>query len=514
MAYQKLHIDYIRGKQIICLLAIILSIVGFVLDAVTYSSIYSNIQTGLQIVTVTICTASLALYLVDRNKFYVYAFALLSYSVIINILFTTLYIHTFIEFVDFTQANILSRDILFVVLYIVLSGFIIGRIHIFVQGLILLSIILYFIVILKEPFFLENAAIYLSSILSFLAVLYFFVGTLNNLIAKLEEANVEAHDLRLMEAVKKQNLIKFQNSILRLAQDETFFRNDLKYLFEKICTTATTDLAISRVSIWTLEENNAKLVRKYLQEQRSGNNEHPVLMRSDFPEYFQALETEPFIAANNAFEHACTKEFSEVYLKPLAIFSLMDCPIIVDGKAVGVICCENQNDYREWTTEDILFIQSLAVHISISYKNILIHDLLDEVKLRNVELVDKSREIEAMNEELTSLNEELGTLNETLEATVRRRTSELETQNKQLTEYAFINSHILRAPLARVLGLAHLFSQEASPMHDQELIQALIHSSNELDSIIRKISDLLYDGNNLSREDIQVIIDRTINKVS
>ena len=113
-------------------------------------------------------------------------------------------------------------------------------------------------------------------------------------------------------------------------------------------------------------------------------------------------------------------------------------------------------------------------------------------------------------EELNSLNEELTTVNERLEEKVKDRTSVLETQNQQLTEYAFINSHILRAPLARILGLSSLIARETISIKDQQLVEALIYSSNELDVIIRKISDVLYDGNNLSREDIQTIIDRKI----
>jgi GAF domain-containing protein len=237
-----------------------------------------------------------------------------------------------------------------------------------------------------------------------------------------------------------------------------------------------------------------------------------ILHRNDFPLYFDALESSPFILAIDACEHPETKEFKEIYLKPLGIFSMLDCPIVIDGKPVGVICCEHQQAFKEWSTEDVLYIQSLSGHISIFYKNLEINDLLNQIRNRNFELVEKSNEIETMNEELSALNEELSTLNETLEATVRRRTSELETQNKQLTEYAFINSHILRAPLARILGLAQLFSIESTSPKDKQLLDALIRSSDELDIIIRKISDILYDGNNLSREDIQGIIDRTIYK--
>jgi light-regulated signal transduction histidine kinase (bacteriophytochrome) len=107
----------------------------------------------------------------------------------------------------------------------------------------------------------------------------------------------------------------------------------------------------------------------------------------------------------------------------------------------------------------------------------------------------------------------LMSVNETLEAAVMKRTAELETQNKQLTEYAFINSHILRAPLARILGLCYLITTEATSIKDKQLMEALKISSEELDLIIRKISDLLYDGNNLSRADIQAKIERNIQEL-
>jgi signal transduction histidine kinase len=176
----------------------------------------------------------------------------------------------------------------------------------------------------------------------------------------------------------------------------------------------------------------------------------------------------------------------------------------MDGKPIGVICCENQYTPVQWGTEEVLFIQSMAENISICYKNLEINYLIEQVRVRNIELVEKTNEIETMNEELLAVNE-------TLEETVKKRTSELETQNRQLTEYAFINSHVLRAPLARILGLSYLITTEAS-IKDRQLLEALIASSKELDLIILKISDLLYDGNNLSRQDIQVIIDRNIYK--
>jgi GAF domain-containing protein len=339
------------------------------------------------------------------------------------------------------------------------------------------------------------------------------VGSINSLLEGLDQSIAVTQQLKQEETSKNQTLVEYQHSLLEMGKDETLYGSDLPYLFRRICLTAARDLKTNRVSIWILEENNTRLSRKHLFES-FGNDDQVQLERSEFPLYFQALETKPIIVAADARAHEDTREFAEGYLKPLSIFSMLDCPIVMDGKAVGVICCEHQQAVKNWSTEDILFVQSLSVHISICYKNLLIRDLLEQVRERNYELVDKSNEIETMNEELNSLNEELTTINERLEEKVKERTSVLETQNHQLTEYAFINSHILRAPLARILGLSSLIARESISIKDEQLIKALIYSSNELDVIIRKISDVLYDGNNLSREDIQAIINRKINSLN
>lgn len=512
MPYQKITQKYIKGKQVITLATILLTMVGFILDAFTYHSIYSPIQMVVQSASFFACLVALVLYLLDRQKYFMLSYGIISYMVIFNIIATSTIIHTFISFQKFTEANILSRDIIFIILYISLTGFILGRIHIFLQGLLLLGLIIYFVTIRRDAFFVDNAAIYIFSCVGYSYALYFFVGTLNNLINGLEEATISANQSKQLEAQKNEFLLRYQNSLLQLSQDKSIFTSTLDYLFAKICATASKSLATSRVSVWTIEENNSRIVRRHIFELNSGNSEQVILERKDFPTYFRALEKSPFILANDACEHSDTKEFKDTYLIPLSIFSMLDCPIRVDGVPIGVICCEHQHVQRNWATEDVLFVQSLAEHISICYKNVEINELLNQLRSTNYQLIEKSNEIETMNEELSSLNEELSTINENLEETVRARTFELETQNQQLTEYAFINSHILRAPLARILGLAQLISRESISIRDESLVNALIQSSNELDLIIRKISDLLYDGNNLSREDIQGIINRRLNK--
>jgi len=111
---------------------------------------------------------------------------------------------------------------------------------------------------------------------------------------------------------------------------------------------------------------------------------------------------------------------------------------------------------------------------------------------------ERTEELRTTVEELNRSNEELTSLNDGLDLMVKNRTTELEERNYQLTEYAFINSHLLRAPLARILGLTDLIRMESTDPKTQDLMDKLFNSCEELDEIIKLMSTQLSDGSILS----------------
>jgi len=126
---------------------------------------------------------------------------------------------------------------------------------------------------------------------------------------------------------------------------------------------------------------------------------------------------------------------------------------------------------------------------------------------------ERTEELRTTVEELNQSNEELTSLNDGLDLIVQNRTAELEERNYQLTEYAFINSHLLRAPLARVLGLTDLIRMETTDPKTEELMDKLFNSCEELDEIIRLMSTQLSDGSILSqtqKEDLKNRINEII----
>ncbi|WP_276373126.1 two-component regulator propeller domain-containing protein [Chryseolinea sp. H1M3-3] len=123
------------------------------------------------------------------------------------------------------------------------------------------------------------------------------------------------------------------------------------------------------------------------------------------------------------------------------------------------------------------------------------NDLLEKkVQLRTREIQMQNEEIQAQNEEISSQSEEILRINENLEEIVQERTRELERKNKALEEYAFINAHKLRSPVATILGLINLFSKTKLDHEGVEINQRLQSTAAELDCIVASITKAIERG--------------------
>jgi len=66
-------------------------------------------------------------------------------------------------------------------------------------------------------------------------------------------------------------------------------------------------------------------------------------------------------------------------------------------------------------------------------------------------------------------------------------TQAIQQQNEKLREIAFIQSHVIRLPLARIMSIAELISTEYEGKIDPELLNFLDISTKELDNVIRDL---------------------------
>lgn len=142
---------------------------------------------------------------------------------------------------------------------------------------------------------------------------------------------------------------------------------------------------IARVSIWLFDEARTAIISAAIYSlEKDEFIEGATLKKTDFPVYFNALEDNSVIAANDALHDFRTREFNDIYLKPLGITSMLDVPLKDGEKVIGVLCHEHIGEPRNWSNEEMLDALSIANQISI--------DMEAEEKIRIEQALEESEQ--------------------------------------------------------------------------------------------------------------------------
>ena len=298
---------------------------------------------------------------------------------------------------------------------------------------------------------------------------------------RLEERNSEIKKINEFLNLKNEVLEKHINTLLTFSRNRYIQIGNLELAARDIALITAHSLNVSRVSIWTYNEESRTIDSIVCFEPDTNDFLLSTSLHfSAAPMYFEALKRERLIIADDAFNHESTKEFAEHYLKPQNIHSMLDSTFFLDGELKGLICCEQKKAMRKWSAEDIIFVSSISDIISLAFRTAQRLEYEKQIK-------HQSREIALMNE--------------VLEERVKERTEELEIQNAKLSEYAFINSHQLRGPLSRILGLINLMELDKT-MEPEKIIELLRKSGADLDTVVMKITNTLHEGGHLTRKDL------------
>ncbi len=141
------------------------------------------------------------------------------------------------------------------------------------------------------------------------------------------------------------------------------------------------------------------------------------------------------------------------------------------------------------TTVFYLFIGVLLAFSAYGYVQYRERNLLKEKLELEEKVAERTSEILKKNEEIQAQTEEIKAINESLEKRVAERTFELERKNKALEDYAFINAHNLRAPVASLLGLINLLLHAKDETEAKEIVDHMKIAAERLDEVVRTITE-------------------------
>jgi PAS domain S-box-containing protein len=172
------------------------------------------------------------------------------------------------------------------------------------------------------------------------------------------------------EEAERERAVKLDNHnrvLTQLAKSNALHQGDLKAALKQITEAGVQNIEVERASVWLYDKAQTKIqCLDLFENSRNLHSEGVELAAADFPGYFMALQQEEPIAADDAHTDPRTREFSESYLRPLGINSMLDIPLIIKGETGGVICLEHVGLARQWTPEDVNFARSLADLVSLA----------------------------------------------------------------------------------------------------------------------------------------------------
>jgi len=153
----------------------------------------------------------------------------------------------------------------------------------------------------------------------------------------------------------------------------------------------------------------------------------------------------------------------------------------------------SQNPNYSLLSREFDFLVNTSVLILVTFylkENFL--SFRESAEVNNERLKISTEKLLHQNQQLYDQQVELNILRNNLEKIISGKIMESRTQAEILKEYSFVNSHHVRAPLARVLGLIDLIEVENQRNNSSShVLHNIKTDAEELDVILRKINKVI-----------------------
>lgn len=170
--------------------------------------------------------------------------------------------------------------------------------------------------------------------------------------------------------IKDQKQRQYNQTLVQLARSNTFQKANLTARLQEITEVAAKTLLVKRVGVWLYNQDRTAIECIDLYEiEKNRHTSGQVLIKESYPNYFLSLETERSIAVDDAMNDKRTQELSASYLSELGITSLLDAPIWLGGRVVGVVCHEQFGEVHQWTVEEENFASAIADYVALAIES-------------------------------------------------------------------------------------------------------------------------------------------------
>jgi PAS domain S-box-containing protein len=164
--------------------------------------------------------------------------------------------------------------------------------------------------------------------------------------------------------IRHQRIIKFQEALLNVTKERN---SSLEADLRRILSISAQTLNIERVSYWQFSNNQEQITCEYIYTLTDGFDSSNISINvTETPAYFESIQKERTLSVKDVISDERTHDFASYYSIPLGITSLLDVPVRIKGKVVGILCIEHTGEMHDWLLEEQEFAASVSDLIAIS----------------------------------------------------------------------------------------------------------------------------------------------------
>jgi GAF domain-containing protein len=127
-------------------------------------------------------------------------------------------------------------------------------------------------------------------------------------------------------------------------------------------------IACSRVSLWRFDGAPGALTLLCFASKVDGGPLVTVeqrLQEAEFRDYFEVLVQSGVYVSDDAVADPHLRPMRFNYLQPNTVQSLLDAAFMVNGRAYGMVCCEQTDSRRQWRPEEVAGLRVIVGRLAL-----------------------------------------------------------------------------------------------------------------------------------------------------
>ncbi|URI07569.1 GAF domain-containing protein [Aquincola tertiaricarbonis] len=127
-------------------------------------------------------------------------------------------------------------------------------------------------------------------------------------------------------------------------------------------------IACPRVTVWLLQRDHPESTLQctaWSSFSRGLRINRCALSQEAVQAYLKALLATGVLAVPDLDAALPLQALNAAYCQPEQVLATLDAAFVVNGQAVGVVCCEQIGEVRQWTGEECLLVRSVAQAVTL-----------------------------------------------------------------------------------------------------------------------------------------------------